>query len=48
MKMHGLLSAFLTLGAFQALTVTAQDPACLVSTCPLGHTLLGPKLKIST
>lgn len=29
--MHGLLSTFLALGAFQALTVTAQDPACLAN-----------------
>ncbi|KAK0386703.1 hypothetical protein NLU13_6537 [Sarocladium strictum] len=29
--MHSLLSAFIALGAFQALAVTAQDPACLAN-----------------
>jgi hypothetical protein len=30
-NMHSLLSAFIALGAFQALAVTAQDPACLAN-----------------
>lgn len=29
--MHSLLSAFVAIGAFQALIVTAQDPACLAN-----------------